>query len=90
MIARPRSQDAPDVFGLGLQEMRAEEITGDLRGIRQLAIDDAVDMDDEVTYVLTSKGIDYGTITALADATTVPKKMPMTTTHSGDRAISLR
>jgi hypothetical protein len=38
VVTRPDSRDAPHLFGLGLQEMLAQEITADLRAIR----DDAV------------------------------------------------
>ena len=34
MFTRPDSRDAPHLFGLGLQEMLADEITTDLRAIR--------------------------------------------------------
>ena len=39
---RPDSRDAPHLFGLGLKEMLADEITTDLRNIRQQAIINAV------------------------------------------------
>ena len=39
---RPDSRDAPHLFGLGLKEMLADEITGDLRNIRATAIQQAV------------------------------------------------
>ncbi len=38
----PDSRDSPHLFGLGLAEMLADEMTTDLRAIRQAAIDDAV------------------------------------------------
>ncbi|MCG8434150.1 MAG: hypothetical protein MJA83_08980, partial [Gammaproteobacteria bacterium] len=38
----PDSRDAPHLFGLGLIEMLADEVTTDLRGIRAQAIHDAV------------------------------------------------
>ena len=34
MVTRPDSRDAPHLFGLGLKEMLADEITADLRAIR--------------------------------------------------------
>ena len=37
----PDSRDAPHLFGLGLQEMLADEMTADLRAIRQAALNDA-------------------------------------------------
>src|SRR5262249_1816218 len=52
---RPDSRDAPHLFGLGLQEMLGDEITTDLRNIRNgLAVG--------ATGTLTSKGVNYGTI----------------------------
>lgn len=38
MVTRPDSRDAPHLFGLGLQEMLADEITRDLRAIRDSAL----------------------------------------------------
>ena len=39
---RPDSRDAPHLFGLGLVEQLADEMTADLRTIRQQAIEDAM------------------------------------------------
>src|SRR5215470_9240508 len=41
VATRPDSRDAPHLFGLGLKEMLADEITSDLRNIRQQAIGQA-------------------------------------------------
>ena len=41
VVTRPDSRDAPHLFGLGLKEMLADEITADLRAIRADAINDA-------------------------------------------------
>lgn len=41
VVTRPDSRDAPHLFGLGLQEMLAQEITVDLRRIRDRALADA-------------------------------------------------
>ena len=38
VVTRPDSRDAPHLFGLGLKEMLADEITADLRAIRAMAI----------------------------------------------------
>ena len=38
VVTRPDSRDAPHLFGLGLQEMLADEITHDLRAIRAAAL----------------------------------------------------
>lgn len=64
VVTRPESRDAPHLFGLGLKEMLADEITADLRNIRALAIAQAASTQKPVTKPLKSKRIDYGTITA--------------------------
>ncbi len=66
VVTRPDSRDAPHLFGLGLKEMLADEITTDLRAIRQQAIDEAQRnrSNQPVTKALISKGISYGAITA--------------------------
>ena len=64
VVTRPDSRDAPHLFGLGLKEMLADEITTDLRLIRSQAIADAIATNHSITKSLTSKGINYGTITA--------------------------
>jgi hypothetical protein len=66
VVTRPDSRDAPHLFGLGLKEMLADEITSDLRAIRQQAVDEARQSpsDHPVTRPLTSKGISYGAIIA--------------------------
>ena len=67
VFTRPESRDAPHLFGVGLKEMLADEITADLRAIRTQAIDLARRQGRPVSRPLTSKGIDYGTITAQPD-----------------------
>ncbi len=62
--SRPDSRDAPHLFGLGLKEMLADEITADLRNTRQQAILRAARRGQPVTLPLKSKGINYGSITA--------------------------
>jgi hypothetical protein len=42
VVTRPDSRDAPHLFGLGLQEMLADEITADLRAIRDETVATAV------------------------------------------------
>jgi Di-haem oxidoreductase, putative peroxidase len=69
VATRPDSRDAPHLFGLGLKEMLADEITGDLRSIRQQAITMAEQSGHPVTLALRSKGVDYGTITATPSGT---------------------
>jgi hypothetical protein len=67
VATRPDSRDAPHLFGLGLKEMLADEITTDLRLIRAQAIADALANRRSTARLLTSKGINYGTITASPD-----------------------
>jgi len=69
VVTRPDSRDAPHLFGLGLQEMLADEITQDLRAIQTSAMQQAVNTGTPVTRSLTSKGINYGSITALPNGT---------------------
>jgi hypothetical protein len=69
VVTRPDSRDAPHLFGLGLKEMLADEITGDLRAIRAAAVRQARRGGSPVTRRLMSKGISYGTIRALPDGT---------------------
>lgn len=69
VFTRPDSRDAPHLFGLGLVEMLADEITGDLRNIREEAITAAQKSDTMVARSLTSKGITYGSIAAFPDGT---------------------
>lgn len=64
VVTRPDSRDSPHLFGLGLREMLADEITADLRAIRARAISEAVAQQCAVTRRLNSKGIHYGSITA--------------------------
>ena len=64
VATRPDSRDAPHLFGLGLREMLADEITTDLRNIRLQAIVQAAQSGKNATLKLKSKGIHYGSITA--------------------------
>lgn len=67
VFTRPDSRDAPHLFGLGLVEMLADEITRDLRAQRNQAILAAQINASPVTVVLASKGISYGSLTAHSD-----------------------
>src|SRR5688572_148794 len=69
VFTRPDSRDAPHLFGLGLQEQLADEITADLRAIRAQAISAAQSSGTPQTRTLTSKGINYGSITANSNGT---------------------
>ncbi len=63
VFTRPTSRDAPHLFGLGLHEMLADEITSDLRAIRSQALSEAAALGTPVTAALHSKGVSYGSIT---------------------------
>src|SRR4029434_9340280 len=63
VVTRPDSRDAPHLFGLGLKEMLADEITDDLRAIRAQAASEGRSNRALVTKRLTSKGLDFGSIT---------------------------
>jgi len=67
VATRPDSRDAPHLFGLGLQEMLADEITSDLRAIRARATRRAARTGQVVTRSLSSKGIRYGKIRVSPD-----------------------
>jgi len=67
VATRPDSRDSPHLFGLGLREMLADEITSDLRGIREHAKTRAAVTKKQVRAALISKGIRYGFITANPD-----------------------
>ena len=69
VVTRPDSRDAPHLFGLGLQEQLADEITRALRAIRASASAAAMATGGSVSRVLTAKGINYGVITARGDGT---------------------
>lgn len=64
VATRPDSRDAPHLFGIGLKEMLADEITSDLRGIRDATIARALATGRSVSADLGSKGIKYGRISA--------------------------
>lgn len=67
VATRPDSRDAPHLFGLGLKEMLADEITTDLRSVRDRAIALAQQREKAITVPLLSKGIEYGTLVAKPD-----------------------
>ncbi|HJY85172.1 MAG TPA: hypothetical protein VKK81_29325 [Candidatus Binatia bacterium] len=69
VVTRADSRDAPHLFGLGLREVLADEITMDLRNIRTLAIAQAQQVHHPVTLKLESKGIGYGSIAGRPDGT---------------------
>jgi mono/diheme cytochrome c family protein len=75
VVTRPDSRDSPHLFGLGLREMLGDEITTDLRAIRDLAVVKAQQLHHSVTMKLVSKGISYGSITANPDGSVDTSKV---------------
>ena len=75
VATRPDSRDAPHLFGLGLQEMLADEISQDLRTVRTEATRRAQEQGRPVTLKLRSKGISYGAITGRPDGTVDTSKV---------------
>jgi Di-haem oxidoreductase, putative peroxidase len=67
VATRPDSRDAPHLFGLGLKEMLADEMTADLRSTRDLAVAQAQQKKKAVTLKLSSKGVQFGSITGNPD-----------------------
>jgi hypothetical protein len=62
VVTRPDSRDAPHLFGLGLKEMLADEMTSDLRALRSQAIDLAVSRRVNVRANLSAKGVRFGSL----------------------------
>lgn len=69
VFTRPDSRDAPHLFGLGLVEMLADEITADLRATRDDAVAAAEASNQPAYRRLRSKGLRYGWIGAAPDGT---------------------
>jgi hypothetical protein len=69
VATRPDSRDAPHLFGLGLVEMLADEMTRELRKIRDDAILQATTTSSLVIEDLDAKGINFGHITAFPNGT---------------------
>jgi mono/diheme cytochrome c family protein len=67
VATRPDSRDASHLFGLGLKEMLADEITADLRSLRAQGIAAAASSHHPVPVPLVSKGINYGSLVARPD-----------------------
>lgn len=69
VVTRPDSRDAGHLFGLGLKEMLADEMTTDLRAIRDQAVDLAKKRHRPITAKLVTKGVSFGSITGNPDGT---------------------
>jgi hypothetical protein len=67
VATRPDSRDAPHLFGLGLKEMLADEMTTELRWIRDQAVAAAVHSGQPVRRPLVAKGIAFGYIIGRPD-----------------------
>ncbi len=67
VVTRPDSRDTPHLFGLGIKEMLADEITADLRRLRAEAITAATRTHEPVRVELVSKRIHYGSLVAHPD-----------------------
>lgn len=75
VFTRPDSRDAPHLFGLGIIEMLADEITQDLRQTRDQAIARAKGGRSSVEVSLKSKGISYGSIRVNPDGSVDPSRL---------------
>lgn len=60
VASRPDSRDAPHLFGLGLQEMLADEMTRSLRQQRDEIVKRAVARRARVSTTLIAKGVNFG------------------------------
>ena len=62
-------RNSVSLFGSGLIEMLAREMTFDLQSTRDLALRDARESGQEITKSLSTKGVDFGYITVRPDGT---------------------
>jgi Di-haem oxidoreductase, putative peroxidase len=69
VATRPDSRDAPHLFGLGLKEMLADEMTAELRAIRDEAVAIARATGRTTRLPLVARGIRFGSITAFGTGT---------------------
>lgn len=63
----PDGRDAPHLFGLGIVEQLADEITWSLRQTRDEALEQAKNSNQPVEMPLRAKGVDYGKLVAHPD-----------------------
>jgi hypothetical protein len=75
VATRPDSRDSPHLFGLGLVEQLADEITTRLRKIRERALSIAEATGRQVTRRLRAKGVNYGRITVFPDGSVDTSKV---------------
>ena len=64
VVTRPHSWDAPHLFGLGLKEMLADEITAGIRKDRDEVVAEALATRSSTSRKLSTKGIEFATIRA--------------------------
>ena len=69
VFTRPDGRDAPHLFGIGLVEMLADEMSADLRRIRASALTEASTRGATVVAPLRTRGIDFGVLRAFPDGT---------------------
>jgi hypothetical protein len=69
VFTRPDSRDSPHLFGLGLKEMIADEMSKGLRKLRNHALDIAQLTGQPYTVSLDVKGVNFGTLTAFPNGT---------------------
>jgi cytochrome c peroxidase len=69
VATRPDSRNSPHLFGIGLREIIADEMTSDLRDLRARAQQQAAASGADVTMPLASKLVSFGSIIAHADGT---------------------
>jgi hypothetical protein len=67
VVTRPDSRDAPHLFGLGLKEMLADEMTHELRFVRDAVVANAVRSGLAIRRPLIAKGVSFGHISARPD-----------------------
>lgn len=67
VVTRPDSRDAPHLFGLGLKEMIADEMTAELRALRAAAIAVAQRTGRSDRRELVAKGVRFGFVTGRPD-----------------------
>jgi cytochrome c peroxidase len=69
VATRPDSRNAPHLFGIGLREMIADEMTSNLRALRAKAVQRAAATHADARVPLSSKYVRFGSIIAHPDGT---------------------
>src|SRR5258708_5837743 len=82
VVTRPDSRSAPHLFGLGLKEMLADEMTSDMRAIRTKAVTSAKQIGKSATLPLLAKGVSFGSITGNPNESFTPSPFPHLTPHT--------